>query len=362
MNSRAAQAIIPKFPVIEFAVSKPAPLPAQRVQLANARDKSQTAIAAKGTATTAANNKQRKVTKHDEAEAQTEEGDTAQLSSGGQHTVSDTPQGNDQNREQPKPHEQEPAAKVSESSPQESPTAVSGASPVSGDLVLAMKITSAKQDPAALAGQENEPAKSAGQNAIPQLAAATQTPLQTETAQHHEAQVPQGMMTAAVPHPATNPGESKAASTEETSKSQAPDFEAEFERARMEPVRGAHVQIAGAENQRVDIRLQERAGTLSVTVRSTDTSLTKALQDHAPELNSRLSLEHFRTELWTPNAGKNAGGRESGGGNSSAQEQNSRGRNQNGRQNGKQQQQPEWIEDFENNRKAFQKRIDYTWQ
>ena len=81
----------------------------------------------------------------------------------------------------------------------------------------------------------------------------------------------------------------------------ATEFQAELENATTEPVRGAHVQVAGENNERIDVRLFERNGALSVTVRSSDPGLTQALQDRVPELTSRLSSDHFRTEVWTPN-------------------------------------------------------------
>jgi hypothetical protein len=66
------------------------------------------------------------------------------------------------------------------------------------------------------------------------------------------------------------------------------------------PVRGVHVQIAGADDQRVDLRLLEHAGSLSVSVRSSDSGVTRNLQDSLPELNSRLAEQHYQTEIWTP--------------------------------------------------------------
>jgi hypothetical protein len=70
-----------------------------------------------------------------------------------------------------------------------------------------------------------------------------------------------------------------------------------------EPVRSVRLQLSGGESQRVDMRLVERGGTLSVSVRSTDETLTRSLQENLPELNSRLAAQHFQTETWTPDRG-----------------------------------------------------------
>jgi hypothetical protein len=141
-----------------------------------------------------------------------------------------------------------------------------------------------------------------------------------------------------------------------------PMLNAATEQAVAEPVRGAHVQITGHDNQRIDIRLQERGGELSVTVRSGDANLTRALQDHAPELNSKLSSEHYRSETWTATP-KSAFGTNTDGNSSQGQSRGSAYQQQfNQNQNGKQKRQPAWVEEFESHPTAFQKRIDYTWQ
>jgi hypothetical protein len=153
----------------------------------------------------------------------------------------------------------------------------------------------------------------------------------------------------------------KAAQAEEGKSTHSADFEAEFNKFRGEPVRGAHVQITGAENQRVDIRLQERAGTLSVSVRSNDSTLARTLQDHSPELNTRLSAEHFRTELWTPSSNKTQQERGSSANSGQGQQQGDAQREQEQGRKGRQNQTPEWIKELENDPTAFQKRIEYTW-
>ena len=139
------------------------------------------------------------------------------------------------------------------------------------------------------------------------------------------------------------------------------DFETELNKFRSaEPVRGAHVQISGADSQRVDIRLIERAGTLSVAVRSSDSTLTRSLQEHAPELNASLHLEHFHTELWTPESTKSSSQQQSSGNPSGNSYSGGSGNNPQ-QQNRKNQQQPEWSDEIESHSATLQNRIEYTW-
>jgi hypothetical protein len=70
-----------------------------------------------------------------------------------------------------------------------------------------------------------------------------------------------------------------------------------------EPIRNIRVQLSGEGNQQVDMRLVERGGTLSVSVRSTDETLTRSLQENLPELNTRLTAQHFQAETWMPGRG-----------------------------------------------------------
>ena len=80
-----------------------------------------------------------------------------------------------------------------------------------------------------------------------------------------------------------------------------------------QPVRTLQLQLGGTGDQRVDLRLVEHAGGLSVSVRASDSSLTRGLQDNLPELSSRLAAEHYQTQAWLPAAGQtSAGGHSSG--------------------------------------------------
>ncbi len=238
--------------------------------------------------------------------------------------------------------------------------------PVGGDLALAMRISSrsgsssADKDASGDDLSRDAGSQSLGLPVKGQPSAASLA----EAGSRHEAE-PAPVL--GLVHPASSPSAADAArpsQTDASSASHPADFEAELLKYRSEPVRGAHVQISGADNQRVDIRLVERSGALSVTVRSADIGLAKMLQDRAPELNNNLSLQHFKTELWTPPANKSSEPRSSDGNSASQHEhsQQSGDRNNDRRQNGKQQDEPEWIAELEKNSSAFQKRIDYTWQ
>lgn len=236
-----------------------------------------------------------------------------------------------------------------------------GSNPIQGDLALAMRISSTGSDPSQSQGQNDTSdaaalQAAAGQHNQTQLAGAV------EPQQRHEIDSTArtaGAITAT--QPSVLRETEKASQPEEGKSTHSADFEAEFNKFRSEPVRGAQVQITGAENQRVDIRLQERAGTLSVSVRSNDSALTRTLQDHSPELSARLSAEHFRTELWAPSLNKTPQDRGSNANSGQGQQQSEAQRQQGQGRKGRQNQTPEWITELENDPAAFQKRIEYTW-
>ena len=120
-----------------------------------------------------------------------------------------------------------------------------------------------------------------------------------------------------------------------------------------QPVRTLQLQLGGTGDQRVDLRLVEHAGGLSVSVRASDSNLTRGLQDNLPELSSRLAAEHYQTQTWLPAAGQtSAGGHSSGsseqspdqrGGRQSSQGDSSSSGGQGNPQQGRQQDQtPAW--------------------
>jgi hypothetical protein len=62
------------------------------------------------------------------------------------------------------------------------------------------------------------------------------------------------------------------------------------------------IQLTGENDQRVDLRMLESSGAISISVRSADISLSKQLQQNVPELSSKLSDPQVRTEWWIPGA------------------------------------------------------------
>jgi hypothetical protein len=142
------------------------------------------------------------------------------------------------------------------------------------------------------------------------------------------------------------------------------------------PIRGVHVQIAGGDDSRVDLRMMERAGSLSVSVRSSDGGVTRNLQDSLPELNSRLAEQHYQTEIWTPTGTFNSsasGNSDSGGnknsgsfsnGNPNGNPSNNTGSpsgNSGQSQSGRQNKPPEWLPELASSGRESQIRRDYPW-
>jgi hypothetical protein len=116
-------------------------------------------------------------------------------------------------------------------------------------------------------------------------------------------------------------------------------------------VRDVRLQIAGSDNQRVDVRVMDRGGELRVSVRADDPSLVRSLQDNVAELSTRLDQAHFQSEVWTPrtqaiaqtDSASTNGRTFSNGGEAFGRD------SQGQQQNGRQQQQPSWVDDFEEN-------------
>jgi hypothetical protein len=77
------------------------------------------------------------------------------------------------------------------------------------------------------------------------------------------------------------------------------------ERAVQEPVaRDIRLELGGNGN-RVEVRLQERAGEVRLAVRTPDAALAESLRDHLPSLSDRLEQSGFRADQWR--AGEAAG-------------------------------------------------------
>jgi hypothetical protein len=91
------------------------------------------------------------------------------------------------------------------------------------------------------------------------------------------------------------------------------EIEAEDPSDGTQPVRTVQVQLAGEGEGRVDLRLVEHAGGLSVSVRASDSALTRGLQDNLPELSARLAAEKYDTHTFLPSANEASGGGSSSG-------------------------------------------------
>jgi hypothetical protein len=113
------------------------------------------------------------------------------------------------------------------------------------------------------------------------------------------------------------------------------------------------VQINGQDNLRIDLRLVERSGTLSMSVRSLDSSLNRSLQDHLPELMTKLADQPGQAEWWTPKTPAADGS--NGPGHDSRSKENSPGsqgqqsptsQDSGKQQGGRQSHQPKWVEEL----------------
>jgi hypothetical protein len=225
-------------------------------------------------------------------------------------------------------------------SPQETPRPA-----VTGDLALAVKVSGSSTD--ATEGQ--------GQPALPAVASAV--PVNPHP-QMHEGEAHARSITETIAPPAvaeTIAGEVSRAAHAEQANASVPAHSAaatleqasELEKLRSESVRGVHVQIENQDNAKVDVRMFERAGQLSVTMRSTTPELTHALQDHSSELTTHLSLEHYRTELWTPSNSNTSDAKSSGGQHTAGEGNRSSSGNNSNQREKKKDQAPKWIDELE---------------
>jgi hypothetical protein len=185
----------------------------------------------------------------------------------------------------------------------------------------------------------------------------------------------------AVPPALTNanvavPAPSNRTAEPEATPNIAPASPAELPSPASAPVRAVRVQLAAEGNQRVDLTLVERAGALSVSVRSADSNLARSLQEHLPDLSARLGEQRYQTESWTPrleppsvelpsasagSAGSGDSGSrnfESGGQKHSGQNGNSNPEQQQGR---REREAPAWFEELAAFGRTPQIRSEYLW-
>jgi hypothetical protein len=91
-------------------------------------------------------------------------------------------------------------------------------------------------------------------------------------------------------------------------------------------------EVTGGE-QRVEVRLSERAGEVKMTVRTPDAPLADSLRDNLPSLSARLADNGLKSEVWHPAASSTADWRHTDSTSGSAfQETNSQSRQQNQQQ------------------------------
>lgn len=76
-------------------------------------------------------------------------------------------------------------------------------------------------------------------------------------------------------------------------------------------IRTLQLQLGSDEAGRVDVRLVEHAGGLSVSVRASDNNLTRGLQDNLPELSASLAAEKYQTHSFLPAASEASNGQAS---------------------------------------------------
>ena len=121
-----------------------------------------------------------------------------------------------------------------------------------------------------------------------------------------------------------------------------------------DPLKNVLLQLKADDNRRVDIRLVDRGGELHVSVKSTDAALAQSLQEHMPDLTSRLADEHLSHDVWMPKlmeASKSESGSSSSSNSFTGSDQ-SAGRNtgESGgqRQGGQSQSRPDWVDLLEN--------------
>jgi hypothetical protein len=171
----------------------------------------------------------------------------------------------------------------------------------------------------------------------------------TKSVPEHAASAPEALI--ATPAESAAPAGAPDVRPAHTSDAAAPAPPAEVEPKQAaptnEPLRNMHIQLSGDNNQRVNVQLVDRGGELRVSVKSPDPVLSQTLQQHMPELTSRLQQQSYRTEVWMP---KESASSSSNNSNSNGSSNPGYG-NPGGRQNGQQQQQdrPEWLDDLEDN-------------
>lgn len=249
-------------------------------------------------------------------------------------------------------------AKPSESAPTTTP----------GNLAFALRLSEGPQDsklqqrpPQAPA---TEPIASAVQVGSADPATAVQAavgPQLKEQSQQHDGNTGTAFYEVPQLHP-QNASDAPQPSGEQEVHATAANLPAHQEITNSEPVRNVHMQVVGDNNSRVDVRLTDRGGELHISVKSGDTNLAQNLQDHMPELTSRLEQQHFQTEVWIPKLADSGKAETSGARDFSSSGDNNSNSSSNSDQQGKRQQQyqPDWVDVLENSTQGTGK-TNPTW-
>jgi hypothetical protein len=134
-------------------------------------------------------------------------------------------------------------------------------------------------------------------------------------------------------------------------------------------LRSVQVQITGQDNQRVDVKLIERPGALSMSVRAADGSLTRSLQEHLPELTTKLAEQQMPAEWWVPKTPSTAPASEAAASGDTTKQGDSRSQGQSGlggqdsgkQQGGRQGDQPNWVDELTAMNNSKTNRKEYIW-
>jgi flagellar hook-length control protein FliK len=222
----------------------------------------------------------------------------------------------------------------------------------SDSVTPAASSTSAGTEQAVIAGaslQHSDPTA---------ITAAGPTP--TPATEHSVAEQTNFIASDATPAPVSHGSDSAEASS--ATQHAAPiEPESETNTSQGTTVHNVQVQVGTNPNERVDVRMTTQGGDLRLSVRSANADVTRALQEHMPELTNRLEQQHYHTEVWIPRSsesaasnGSNARGFQSSNGDGSGQGQSGN------RQNGQQQNDPEWLDEIAPQR-GFKETYTSTW-
>jgi hypothetical protein len=129
------------------------------------------------------------------------------------------------------------------------------------------------------------------------------------------------------------------------------------------PLKDLSIQVGQTPEQRVDLRVTERAGELRVAVRAADPEMAHSLRQGLPELVNRLEDHGFRTEAWRPAGIVSASGppseaRESSTNprNGDPQPQSGSSRDQGGPRDHSQSDRPKWVAELESSLEGGEER------